>query len=194
MTTIQTSTFPQTSSLQRALATTAAIESDEVKTDKAPGAFETCFSRGLDLSEFTTVSDSNSNSNDVRRTTTSASSQLLRIKHQEKNKRRQEEREDHKMEQLLQKRLVTVRQSNRPVILPVCSPLPVMDALVQMHGGDETYKRTHSGKSVMKQKSLLRQVSGGLGKRQSIDRRNNNNNNKSSKQRVVTKKSRRNKY
>jgi hypothetical protein len=205
MTTIQSSSLPQSSSLQRALATAAAAaasasasaaaaaatEKNQGKKDFPPGAFENCFSTGLDLSEFTVASQSD----DVVTRTASASSQLLRIKCQERNKRRQEEQEDFKMEQMLQNRLTALRPSddaNQKKSSPACSPSVVMDALVQMHGGDETYKRPNPGKAITKQKSSLRKLSGSTQRHPAI--RHSNNKNNPSKQRVVTKKSRRNKY
>jgi hypothetical protein len=187
MTTIQSSSIPQCRSLQKTLAAAAvAVGKDSVKQDDNPGVFENSFSSGLDLSEFTTTSKSS----DVIRTV-SASSQLLRIKNQEKDKRRQEEREDLKMEQLLQKRLAVFPSFDDTITkksTPPYSATAVMDALVQMHGRDETYKRPNPGKGGTSQKSLLRKIC--VSAHRHPSRRPSN----SSKQRVVTKKSKRIKY
>jgi hypothetical protein len=190
MRTIQSSALPQSSSLQRALATAVAAQGtdQDKKEGETIGAFENCFSKGLDLSEFTPKSNS-----DAVTRTASASFKLLRIKRQEQNKRRQEEQDDFKMEQMIEKRLVACRTSAsddaiQKNLAPASSPLsPVLDVLVQMHGGDETYKRTNSGKGATKQKPLLRKLIGST-KRQPTGRQH------TSKERFVAKKSRRSKY
>jgi hypothetical protein len=70
--------------------------------------------------------------------------ELLRIKQAEKEKREHDEKEDRKMELSMKKRLQNLRHvasaSRTNHNHPSSASFLVVDALVQMHGGDETYK------------------------------------------------------
>ena len=181
------SSQPSTS-LQRALESSTAkvgttISDDARNPAKEVGAFESCFASGLDLSEFAA---SSSAPNCKTATKSSAASELLRIKQAEKQQRENDEREDYKMDLLVQRRLHKLRngaKSDDPNTL-------VVNALVQMHGGDETYKTT-SSRSMQKSRQRRRSASQMLQQQQSL-RRNGANGKK--KPKGVVKKGKRSKF
>jgi hypothetical protein len=192
-----TSSSYSSSSLKRAL--TVAMEKKEIQkpSETRPGAFENCFATGLDLSEFsrtTAATTSSSTSNGTAaQTILSASSELLRIKTIEKNQRQEEEQQDQKLAQVIQQRNEVLQQRNTQKLNSTImnasstSPFLVADALVQMHGEDDTYKHTTSTKTnATKQNKLKRRKLGGA---ITVSRSTATN-----KQRAVTKKFQQSKY
>jgi hypothetical protein len=123
------------SSLQQALSA--------APTSSRTGGFESCFAQGLDLSEFQSRAGSSA-------TPTSASAALLSIKASESLKKQENEKEEIRMKEILQKRLVAVNASlergdepskaTKQGFLQVKGGLA--GAIVCMHGNDKSEQRT----------------------------------------------------
>lgn len=109
------------------------------------GEFESCFSVGLDLSEF-------ENPNGPKKPATSAAAELLRVKKLEREKRKQDEAVEEQMKNSIRQQISTLRSAQKRST----SGNMVVDALVKMHGGDTDDPRHRTSK--MGKKSGQRRI------------------------------------
>ena len=122
------------------------------RTVKAPviiqkkGAFEACFSQGLDLSELTAPSTNKQ---------MSASAALLAVKREESQRRQQQEREDAQMAHAVQQRAERLKAASKSVndrkavTAAALSGSGIGGYLVQVHKGDD-WKQSKASRALKK--------------------------------------------
>mmetsp|Transcript_2402 Transcript_2402/g.5212 ORF Transcript_2402/g.5212 Transcript_2402/m.5212 type:complete len:173 (-) Transcript_2402:701-1219(-) len=102
---------------------------------RSVGIFENSFAHGLDISELLSTNTARASGESNR---TCAAEDLLRIKEVERRQRQIHEEEEGKMYEALQKRLVSLKDSNSKDKEKKRSSFEIGDALVRMHGTDDT--------------------------------------------------------
>jgi len=168
-------------------------DNSKQNSDDKCGAFENSFAQGLDISELfsnSTLPRTNNGETygDGRRVLpsqrTSAAGQLLKIKEGERRQREIQEEEEVKMQEALQKRLISLKQhSNNKNIERKESSFEIGDALVRMHDTDEMA-------TVMLSQKVNTRTGGTANRRRNSSSRMRHKTNKSS----FTKKSRNTKF
>ena len=139
---------------------------------RSVGTFENSFAHGLDISELLSTNTATAIGQSNR---TSAAEELLKIKEVERRQRQIHEEEEGKMHEALQKRLVSLKDSNSKDKERKRSSFEIGDALLRMHGTDDKAASILSRKNTNSRKKRM-------------------NNSKTNKSSLASKKSRRTKF